>query len=44
MKVAIQTVQTKNEQLKKEIIQLKDERIKEWNDKFEHLKHTILNQ
>jgi glycosyltransferase involved in cell wall biosynthesis len=44
IKEAIQTVQRKKEQLEKEMIQLKDERVKEWDERFYHLKESILNK
>jgi glycosyltransferase involved in cell wall biosynthesis len=44
IKEAIQTVKRKKEQLEKEIIQLKHERVKEWDERFYHLKESILNK
>jgi glycosyltransferase involved in cell wall biosynthesis len=41
---AIQTVQRKRAQLEKEMIQLKEERVKEWDQRFYHLKESILNR
>jgi vacuolar-type H+-ATPase subunit H len=44
IKEAVQTVQRKRAQLEKEMIQLKDERIKEWDQRFDRLKESILNR
>jgi predicted nuclease with TOPRIM domain len=44
IKEAIQTVQREKSQLEKEMIQLKEERVKEWNQRFYHLKESILNK
>ncbi len=44
IKEAIQTVQRKRAQLEKEMIQLKDERVKEWDQRFYRLKESILNR